>query len=105
MGCRSLKDMYCHAEEVPYTWSDPFYDTPINRATLHVPVTAIENYKATKPWSEFGSIVPLTDEETDIHNLKAENGGCDAFFDLAGRRVQKGQKGLIIENGRKVLQK
>ena len=34
-------------------------------ATLHVPATAIENYRATAPWSEFGTIVPIEGSEED----------------------------------------
>ena len=70
------------------------------------PAASVDSYKATAPWSGFGKIVALTDEETGIEELKAGNGTkASVLFDLNGRRVQKAQKGLYIQNGRKVLVK
>lgn len=40
-----------------------FGGVSIENATLHVPANALENYKATVPWSNFGTIAALTDEE------------------------------------------
>ena len=104
--CPKLLDVYCHAEKVPSTQSNAFVDSYPENATLHVPAASIESYKATTPWSGFGKIVALTDEETGIEELKAGNGTkASVLFDLNGRRVQKAQKGLYIQNGRKVLVK
>ena len=61
--CAELTDVYCYAESVPSTKSDAFYRSSTENATLHVPAASIEQYKATKPWSNFGTIVPLTDED------------------------------------------
>ena len=36
-----------------------FYNTPIANATLYVPASLLEHYKASIPWYEFGSIEPL----------------------------------------------
>ena len=73
-------------------------------STLHVPVGSLDIYKATWPWSGFGKIVALTEEETGIDELKGENGTENsAIFDLSGRRVQKGQKGIFIRNGKVVV--
>lgn len=62
-NCAELTDVYCYAEKVPSTYSDAFYWSSTGNATLHVPAASIEQYKATKPWSNFGTIVPLTDED------------------------------------------
>ena len=44
---------------------------------------------------------PLPPEETGIDELKGENGKVKtAVYDLSGRRVQKGQKGVFIQNGK-----
>ena len=61
-GCSTLRDVYCHAENVPITEGYAFEDTPIASATLHVPAGSIEEYKATSPWSGFGNIVALPEE-------------------------------------------
>ena len=105
-NCSELLDVYCYAEKVPNTESDAFEDSYPEYATLHVPAASIDSYKAKSPWSSFGKIVALTDEETGIEELKAGNGTkASVLFDLNGRRVQKAQKGLYIQNGRKVLVK
>ena len=57
----NLKDVYCHAVDVPQTNSSTFKDTPIENITLHVPAASLETYKATEPWSKFGTILPIGD--------------------------------------------
>ena len=59
--CKSLNDVYYNRKALPKIspWSDIFRGSYIGYATLHVPVSAIEEYRQTKPWSEFGSIVAL----------------------------------------------
>ena len=37
--------------------------TNIGAATLHVPASLVEEYRSSSPWSRFGKIVPLTEEE------------------------------------------
>mgnify|MGYP005608760265 CR=1 FL=1 len=103
--CDSLRDVYCYAEKVPSTDSYAFNSSIIySNATLHVPAASIESYKATSPWSKFGKIVALTEEETGIDEVKGENGKVKtAVYDLSGRRVQKGQKGIYIQNGKVIV--
>ena len=104
--CYGLIDVYCYAEKVPDTGLGIFsgvasYELVIENATLHVPETSIESYRTTSPWSGFGKIVALTPEETGIDELKSENGKVKtALYDLSGRRVQKAQKGVFIQNGK-----
>ena len=62
--CKRLADVYCYAEKVPSTESDAFEDSYIEYASLHVPAASIEQYKTTKPWSDFGTIVAIDDTET-----------------------------------------
>lgn len=56
--------MYCYAESLPSTESNAFEGSYIEYSTLHVPASAIESYRTTAPWSGFGKIVALDDEET-----------------------------------------
>ena len=100
--CSELLDVYCYAEKVPSTERNAFNSYYyLQHATLHVPAASIESYKAKRPWSDFGKIVALTPEETGIDELKGENGKVKtALYDLSGRRVQKGQKGVFIQNGK-----
>ena len=62
-SCQGLSDVYCLAAMVPSTYSNTFENSYTEYATLHVPEPALENYKATEPWSKFGTIVALKDGE------------------------------------------
>ena len=43
-------------------------------------------------------------DETSIDEVKTENANVKtAVYDLSGRRVQKAQKGIFIQNGKKVI--
>ena len=54
--CDNLEEVYCYAEKVPSTSTDAFgFHVPQN-VTLYVPASAINDYKTTEPWSEFGTI-------------------------------------------------
>ncbi len=66
--CSSLTDVWCYAENVPTTGSNAFNNSPIATATLHVPIASLESYKATSPWSDFGSIVAI-EEQYRYYNL------------------------------------
>ena len=57
--CIGLTSITCEATSVPSTGSDVFNNVP---ATLYVPASALEAYKATEPWSDFGNIVVIGDE-------------------------------------------
>lgn len=63
-NCAELTDVYCYAENVPSTKYNVFNNSDIRKATLHVPAASIEQYKATAPWSDFGTIVAIDDTET-----------------------------------------
>ena len=65
--CTELQDVYMYAESVPYTASDAFNGCYPEYATLHVPTSALANYKNTVPWSSFGEF-----ETTDIAILDIE---------------------------------
>ena len=56
--CSGLQHVYCHAVNPPSA-EDLFGETPISSATLHVPAESLDAYKATSPWSGFGTIVAL----------------------------------------------
>ena len=100
-NCSELLDVYCYAEKAPSTGSNVFNGSYPEYATLHVPDASIDSYQAREPWGSFGKIVALTTEETGIGELKGGNGKVKtAVYDLSGRRVQKGQKGIFIQNGK-----
>ena len=86
-GCSSLTNVYCYAEAVPSASDDTFDGTNIGAATLYVPKASMTVYKTTKPWSDFGSIVPIegyttytiNDEMASLY-ISTEESGCNATF-------------------------
>ena len=69
-NCKNLENVYCYAETVPNTKTDVFQNAYIKYATLHVPASAINEYKTTEPWSGFGTFKIL--EGTEIETKKCE---------------------------------
>ena len=69
-GYSNLTDVYCLAEEVSETDPEAFIDSPIEDATLHVPAGSVEAYRTTAPWSRFGTIVALMEDEVDYLLIK-----------------------------------
>ena len=59
--CTSLNSVTCKATSVPSTEYEVFADVPQSKATLYVPNSALEDYKATAPWSDFGTIIAIPD--------------------------------------------
>lgn len=107
-GCQKLTDVYCYAESIPVvysSWGNPFEGSYIEYATLHVPENSIELYKKASPWNEFGTIVPLTDEDAITEIAASESVNVEACYDIQGRRIITPQRGLSITNGRKIMKR
>ena len=60
--CPELLDVYCYAENVPYTESNAFDGSSIQNPTLHVPAASLQSYKSTEPWKGFGNIDALPNQ-------------------------------------------
>ena len=78
-NCLSLKDVYCYAENVPVAYVEDFVVSPFLRvdlsaATLHVPASSVDKYKADEYWGKFGTILPIEDGTTRID---ATSSNCD----------------------------
>ena len=69
-NCSKLKTMVCNSVNVPTTESNAFYGVPQSSATLYVPASSVDAYKAAAQWKKFGTILPIADEpiyiETDV---------------------------------------
>ena len=57
--CEKLTDVYCYSEEVPLTDDCAFGNIDLSRIILHVPESAIKQYKNTLPWCMFDTIVAI----------------------------------------------
>ena len=68
--CSALTSIKCMAKKVPTTGLDVFLDAPQSTATLYIPSSAVDSYKAVSPWKDFGTITPMGDDniyiETDV---------------------------------------
>ena len=71
--------MYCYAEKIPRNGNSPctdaFEGSLIEYATLHVPAALVNEYRQTKPWSGFGTIV-ATDGDTPEEPEEPETPKC-----------------------------
>ena len=69
-----------------------------------------EKYNVADPWSGFGKIVALTEQETGIEELEAENANNNdaPVYNLNGVRMQNADnlpKGIYIKGGKKFVVK
>lgn len=94
-GSHALKDVYCLAEKVPDAETSAFHLSIDNNKTLHVPSTSLDKYKNTYPWSTFGSIVAMKDEELGLDGVFTEQTPTK-YYTLDGRENETGRKGLNI---------
>ena len=62
-NCEELMDVYCLARKVPTATTAAFEGSYPEYITLHVMSSAIKDYKATAPWSSFGSIIAISGED------------------------------------------
>ena len=66
-NCKALTDVYCYAKEMPLMVNgsdfvtDAFQGSPIEQASLYVPVSMIELYKSLEPWKNFKNIISVND--------------------------------------------
>ena len=93
--CTGLTDVYAYTEKVPETFKNAFWGFNLDDITLHVPAASIEDYKATEPWSGFGKIVAIEEEEElDIAPMEKEaevafDGKIDEQTDLKEVVIEK----------------
>ena len=89
-NCADLCDVYSYSNIVPRMLTspthNPFQDSMIEEAVLHVPGSLIEDYKATFPWNQFGSIVVLegTDGIDAIHKPNLHIQSVGGIVNIAG---------------------
>ena len=84
--CENIENVYCYAEEVPSTDSYVFYNSNIENATLYVPASAIEAYKTTEPWSDFGTIkaIEVADGVESVKDRGIAIQSAGGFINISG---------------------
>ena len=71
-NCKELTDVFC---PVMFPPTNVFFseNCQINYVTLHVPKGSLDKYKATVPWSNFGTIVALSEGDPGYENGQDED--------------------------------
>jgi hypothetical protein len=99
-GCKYLRDVIYRAEELPTSNSvqNIFEQVLAKKAVLHVPVSAIETYRTTEPWSWFKMIVGIGSNEESALNVAEIDGPSvyEDYYDLKGCRMSTPKRGLNI---------
>ena len=91
-GCSALKTVTC---EIPTALEGDFFEwAPIEQATLYVPEASLTSYKTTSPWSEFGTILPISG--TGIESITAGEPTIEAIYNIQGKRMNNMSHGLNI---------
>lgn len=107
--CTSLATVICRAKDVPELRRSVFYNVPQSEATLYVPSSAIDDYKAADQWKDFRQILPLEEYETGIAApaaTQAGNAPAAPYYTPAGRRIAAPARGgIYIHGGRKLIQR
>ena len=96
-GCPSLTSVTCEATEVPSTGSYVLDNIPLSDATLYVPASALESYKATAPWSAFGTIAAIDDEPVATGITINETNFPDEKFRNWILSQEYGQDGVLTD--------
>ena len=100
--CGNLTDVYCYGVNPPTQegWYkkdilEVFLNSYVDYSTVHVPETALDSYQRIHPWSDFGNIVALTNDETAITPVTAKSSAM-RYVTLNGRQNVLLQKGINI---------
>lgn len=63
--CSNLKEFVCLAEIAPSLGENVFMNARVNSATLYMPISGYEGYRADSQWSLFGKILTLDGEDPE----------------------------------------
>ncbi|MBQ9669203.1 MAG: leucine-rich repeat domain-containing protein [Prevotella sp.] len=101
--CYSLYDIWCYAPVAPYTSTSSFESAPYKYATLHIYKSALDDYKATWPWSDFANyeFIKEGDKEQCVKpTIRYENGrvvfaseteGAEFCYDITNDDIRSGK--------------
>ena len=119
--CQNLKDVYCfvdkewfaveeYSSNYPNIFINAFSESYVEYATLHVPQSAINYYKTTLPWKDFGTIVSLEEGEElkcEKPRIKYNNGklsfesdteGAEFIYEIKDSDIKKGYEAEVDLN-------
>lgn len=97
----SVDSVICYATTPPVMENDICFYGAYERATLFVPQASLELYKNDTNWSQFYKIVAI--ESSGIDEIPVDNGAPRVRYNLHGQPVGDDYRGIVIENGKKIL--
>ena len=101
-GDSSLTDVHILAATPPTMPDSAFSSMTYTGAVLHTPVGKADAYKTAEAWCLFNQIID--DGTTAIDLVPATSKStAGAIYDLSGRRVEKAEKGIFIQDRRKIM--
>ena len=98
MDCSNLVDIYCYATTPPECVSGVWeWGFDRSACTVHVPASAVEDYKNANEWKEMGRIVGIVTGDLVDMTLNVATAGTlnDALFDAAVTNANISDKTLI----------
>ncbi len=101
-GRTSVVDtVMCLAAVPPVMEAANCFEGAYGRATLYVPQASLELYKNDPNWSQFYKIRAI--ESSGIGEISVDEGTPTVRYNLQGQPVDDGYRGVVIENGKKIL--
>lgn len=97
----SIDTVVCYATTPPVMENINCFNGAYGRATLFVPQASLELYKNDPNWSQFYKIVAI--ESSGIDEIPVDDGAPRERYNLQGQPVDDDYRGIIIENGKKIL--
>ena len=115
-NCKSLMNVYCYAKKVPEISDQAFNGANVVYSTLYVPQESVNQYKSAPTWSDFGKILPIDKNYSDIQTpitainpIKVKKSFDGSVYNLQGQKVgdtlEGLPKGVYIKDGKKQVVK
>ena len=104
--CTNLSSVTCQAIEPPVCGGAEVFS---NMQLLKVYNSCADLYREAEVWRDFNKIQTLADTEEIANGVEApcmtnqHDNESMKLYDLQGRKIQKGQKGIFIQNGKKIF--
>ena len=93
--CSGLTSVTCKAVNLPKMGEGVFWNASTAEATLYVPGESLELYQAAEKWKEFGTILPISQVETDLENISSDNG----YGVMDNGKIMRNGQLIIIRDG------
>ena len=100
-GTMNIDTVVCLATTPPKMGKSDCFSGSYERATLLVPRASLELYKNDPNWSLFYKIEAI--ESSGIDEIPADDDAPRVRYNLHGQPVNDDYRGIVIENGKKIL--